>query len=175
MKKYVLVALIGLLLSAPLFAITDTTSTQIRAVVSADLYVSSDLALGPQDVIVDGEGGTKQLGTFKVVSNVAGLWRITVSSINKGRMKADGIATMYPYTFAVRSSSGGPLVTEVSSGDTLSGNLGDGTTAANKEVDVSTGVAEVTYYLEVTTASASSLGIPAGVYEDTITITISTI
>ncbi len=84
-------------------------------------------------------------------------------------MKAPGVSVFYPYTFAVKTAG--------STVPGLSGDLGDGTTAADKSANVTTGVATVVYTLEVTNAAASSFSpaLPAGEYVDSITLTVSTL
>jgi hypothetical protein len=166
MKKLALIAILALLVSVPAFAANSTT-TQIKAVINADLSITGGLPAGPTTLPL--AGGTTSLGTLTVSSNVAGAWRITVTSLNKGVMKATGISTFYPYTFAVKTA--GSVVTG------LSGSLGDGTTAADKSADVTTGVATVVYTLEVTNAAVSTFSpaLPAGEYVDSITVTVSTL
>ncbi|HAP54447.1 MAG TPA: hypothetical protein DCQ16_00395 [Spirochaetaceae bacterium] len=167
MKKLALIAVLVLLVSAPLFAANSTT-TQIKAVISADLSITAGLPAGPTTLPL--AGGTTTLGTITVNSNIAGAWNITVSSLNKGVMKAPGVSVFYPYTFDVKTGGG-------TSVPGLSGDLGDGTTAADKSANVTTGVATVVYTLEVTNAAASSFSpaLPAGEYVDSITLTVSTL
>ncbi|MEL7557054.1 MAG: hypothetical protein AAGU26_12880 [bacterium] len=166
MKKLALIAVLVLLVSAPIFAANSTT-TQIKAVINADLSITGGLPAGPTTLPL--AGGTTSLGTITVSSNIAGAWNITVSSLNKGVMKAPGVSAFYPYTFAVKTAG--------STVPGLSGDLGDGTTAADKSANVTTGVATVVYTLEVTNAAASSFSpaLPAGEYVDSITLTVSTL
>jgi len=168
MKKFVLFAIVVLLVSVPAFA-TSSASTVIKAVILQDLTIEPGFNPGPTSLSL--LGGTTTIGTLTVNSNLATAWTITISSTggagaNKGVMKASGVTEMYPYTVTLKTA--GATV--------LSGPLGDGTTATPlSKTDVLTGVATVIYTLDVTTAAVSTFSpaLPAGTYEDTITITIS--
>ncbi len=74
MKKLALIAVLVLLVSAPIFAANSTT-TQIKAVINADLSITGGLPAGPTTLPL--AGGTTSLGTITVSSNIAGAWNIT--------------------------------------------------------------------------------------------------
>jgi len=168
MKKFVLFAIVALLVSAPAFA-ADSSSTVIKAVIAQDLTITGGLPTVPTTLPLS--GGTTTIGTLTVNSNLATAWTITISSTggagaNKGVMKASGVTEVYPYTVTLKTA--GATV--------LTGSLGNGTTATPlSKTDVLTGVATVTYTLEVTTSAVTTFSpaLPAGTYEDTITITIA--
>lgn len=162
MKKFALIAIVVALASAPVFAI-DSSSTVIKAVIAQDLTITGGLPTVPTTLPLT--GGTTEIGTLTVSSNLASAWTITISSINKGVMVADGITRHYPYTVSL--STAGTSI--------LSGALGNGTDATPLSTNVTTGVATVTYLLKVTNAAVATFSpaLPAGTYQDTITITIA--
>ena len=167
MKKLALFAIVALLVSVPVFAQTTSTSKVITATISANLTITGGLTGGSQ--VIPANGGTTSLGNITIASNISGEWNVTISSAKYGRMKATDIAENIPYTVTFRPAGNGttPVINALS--------LGDGTVSGYtpRSATVNTGVATVIYTLEVTN-SAFSASLPAGTYDDTITLTIST-
>ena len=164
MKKFAILAILALLISIPVFAQTTSTSKVITATISANLNITGGFT--STALTLPAAGGTTSLGDITISSNMATAWTVTITSTKFGRMKASGITENIPYTVTFRPAGTGttPVISAQS--------LGNGTTGTPQSASVTTGVATVVYTLEVTNA-AFSASLPAGTYDDTITLTIS--
>ena len=149
MKKFGFMVLLVAVLSAPMFADTLTT-TVIRAVVGADLNITSDMASVEE---VNPALTSATLGNVTISSNMTGNWRIVVTSANDGAMVRVGGTDRYPYLLNFGTTVGHNLATDLSI--------------------TNTGVqASLTVPVSITYQSAAALALPAGTYEDTLTISL---
>ncbi|HWR12111.1 MAG TPA: hypothetical protein VN445_09830 [Rectinemataceae bacterium] len=152
MKKFVLLSMVLLLASVSAFAAGSTSSTQIIAVVGASVAVTGDL---PATTTVDVTATQASLGSVTITSNTTGSWTITVHSLNGGYMKGESLSNHYPFTVSIASISNQSL-------------------SADRTATV-TGTGVLNYPLTAYYSTASSLGLAADTYKDTITITVATL
>lgn len=150
MKKFVLFAIVALLASTPIFALGNTSSTQIVAIVGASVGVTGDL---PATTTIDVTATQASLGSVTIKSNITGTWTITVHSLNGGYMKGDSLSNHYDYTVSIASINNLSLSAD--------------------RIATITGTGELTYPLTAYYATASSLALAADTYKDTITITVA--
>ena len=155
MKKFVLLAVVAILASVPVFAAGNTSSTQIIAVVGASVAVTGDL---PTTTTIDVAATEAALGSVTITSNTTGSWTITVSSAHAGKMVGETLAGEYPYTVSIAS------LNKVS----LSASLATRTATV-------TGTGVLSYPLKAFYSTAASLSLAADTYKDTITITVATL
>lgn len=149
MKKFGFMVLLVAVLSAPVFADTLTT-TVIRAVVGADLNITSDMSAVEE---VNPALTSATLGNVTISSNMTGNWRIVVTSANDGAMVRVGGTDRYPYLLNFGTTVGHNLATDLSI--------------------TNTGVqSSLTVPVSLTYQTAASLALPAGTYEDTLTISL---
>ncbi len=152
MKKFVLFAIVALLASTPVFSAGNTSSTQIIAVVGASVGVTGDL---PATTTIDVTATQASLGSVTITSNTTGSWTITVHSLNGGYMKGESLSNHYDYTVSIASINNLSL-------------------SADRTATI-TGTGVLNYPLTAYYATASSLGLAADTYKDTITITVATL
>lgn len=150
MKKGFMLVLAVLFIGLPVFAGT-TISTTLQAVVGADLNITTTI---PGTKAVDPTLTSAALGSVTISSNVAS-WTITVHSANGGKMVRAGGGD-YPYTFTWGATTGLDLSTDYVQTKTAP-------------------QAATTYNLAIAYQTAASLGLSAGTYEDTLTITLATL
>jgi hypothetical protein len=149
MKKLLFVCLVFAVLALPVFSQTQAT-TVIRALVGADLTITTTM---PSTKDINPGLTSATLGDVTISSNIAGAWRIVFNSANGGAMVRSGGAERYPYT--------------LNFGDTIGHNL-----VANLTINKNTTQAATTTTVSISYQTAASLSLPAGTYEDTITISL---
>ena len=156
MKKFALLAIVALLVSAPVFAVGSSSTTQLVAVVGNTVTITGAL---PTSKTIDVTATSSEIGSLTITSNTAGNWRISVASTNSGNMKGDNTAALYPYKITLAPSAGTAIFENQSIGAGLTTTL-------------TTGVGAVTYNLTALYATADSLGLAADTYRDSITVTV---
>lgn len=149
MKKYFLAFCVVVALSFTAYAQTQA-STIIRAVVGADLTITTSM---PSIKTIDPGLTGATLGDVTISSNIAGAWRIVFSSSNSGAMVRVGGTERFPYT--------------LNFGDTTAHSL-----ATNLTVNKTAVQAATTTTVSISYQTAASLSLPAGTYEDTLTISL---
>jgi hypothetical protein len=150
MKKLLFVCLAFVVLALPVFTQTQAT-TVIRALVGADLTITTTM---PSEININPGLTSAILGNVTISSNIAaGGWRIVFNSANGGAMVRNGGTERYPYTLNFGDTIGYNLVTDL----TISKNTTQAATTTTVSISYQT---------------AASLSLPAGTYEDTITISL---
>lgn len=157
MKKFALAALVALLVSVPAFAAGSSSTTQIIAIVGNTVSITSAL---PTSTTIDVTATSSAIGSLTITSNTTGNWSISVTSANNGNMKGDNTAGLYPYKITLAPSTGAAIFENQSIGTGLSTTL-------------TTGVGAVTYNLTALYSTASSLGLAADTYRDSVTVTVA--
>jgi hypothetical protein len=157
MKKFVLIALVAIVASVPVFASGSSSSTQIVAIVGNTVTITS--ALTPSTTI-DVTSTSASIGSISITSNTAGNWSISVTSAHNGKMIGDNLSGEYPYKITLAPSTGSAIFENQSIGSGLTTTL-------------TTGIGAVTYNLTALYSTASSLSLAADTYRDTITITVA--
>ena len=157
MKKFALLAIVALLVSAPAFAVGGSSTTQLVAIVGNTVTITGAL---PASKTIDVTATSSEIGSLTITSNTAGNWSISVTSTNNGNMKGDNTAALYPYKITLAPSVGLAIFSNQSIGVGLSTTL-------------TTGVGAVTYNLSALYATATSLGLAADTYRDSVTITVA--
>lgn len=152
MKKYAFLLLVAFLAISPTFAVGNSSSTQIIAVVGASVAVTTDL---PASTSIDVTQTQSDLGSVVIKSNTTGSWTITVTSLNAGNMKGESTSTNYPYTVSIASIVNQSL--------------------SSPRTATITGTGTLTYPLTAFYATAASLNLAADTYKDTITVTVATL
>jgi hypothetical protein len=153
MKKALAVLLLALLPFS--FAIADSASslftTQVKATVDYTLTLTP--SFGAVSAITPGATSTS-IGTIAITSNLNG-WTLVIKSANGSKMIREGGTQEYPYRLTLGS--------EVANYDLAT----DLTVTKNGAQPATTLEVILTY------ATAASLNLPAGVYVDTLTFTLT--
>ncbi len=155
MKKALAVLLLALL---PLsFATADSASslftTQVKATVDYTLTLTP--SFGSVSAITPGATSTS-IGTIAITSNLNG-WTLVIKSANGGKMIRENGSQEYPYKLTLGSErSNWDLATDL--------------TVTKTGAQPATTLEVILNY-----ATAASLNLPAGVYVDTLTFTLSTL
>lgn len=157
MKKFALAVLVALMVSVPAFAAGSSSTTQIIAVVGNTVTITSAL---PTSTTIDVAGTSSSIGSLTITSNTTGNWSISVTSTHSGNMVGDNTAGLYPYKITLAPSTGTAIFENQSIGTGLSTTL-------------TTGVGAVTYNLTALYSTASSLGLAADTYRDSVTVTVA--
>lgn len=157
MKKFALAALVALLVSVPAFAAGSSSTTQIIAIVGNTVTITSAL---PTSATVDVAATSASIGSITITSNTSGNWTISVTSAHSGNMVGDSTAANYPYKITLAPSTGTAIFENQSIGTGLTTTL-------------TTGVGAVTYNLTALYSTASSLGLAADTYRDSVTISVA--
>ena len=164
MKKVIILVLLAIVVGLfPAFAVNDSSSLTVKALVSPIFSVNMT---EPDTFNIVGENSklipSKQIGSPVIVSNYNS-WRISVDSSynetsNVGRLKLDDAETYIPYTFALKDGD----TTVVSSFQTASPAQSI-TTKDGKEFGLY-------FYFD----SDDNTLWPQGIYRDTVILAIST-
>ena len=93
-KKVFLLVLAALLISVPVFAATEV-STTIQAIIGADLSITTNI---PGTKTIDIAATSTTLGSVTISSNLSS-WKIVIHSANGGKMVRVGGSDVYPYLF----------------------------------------------------------------------------
>jgi hypothetical protein len=149
MKKFFLVVLAVLFVAVPAFAATSI-STTLQATVGASLSITTTI---PGTKALDPTLTSATLGNVTITSNVTN-WTITIHSANGGKMIRSGSADIYPYLLNFGSETGINL-------------------ASDHVITKTAPQTAQTTSVSVTYDTAATLGISAGTYEDTLTITLA--
>jgi len=160
MKKYVLVALFAVAVFGVAFATSPQTGSLSLSATVPEAFTLT-VPTGTLSYTLDNSKATETwaLGTVTVISNVKD-WTIGLSSANAGVLKLGTTTETIPYTVTL-----GSLIVNKS--------LGDGTAATNQvsTAQTRTPKAGTGYALSLSFGSADFF--QAGVYTDTITVTIT--
>ncbi|MCX7027671.1 MAG: hypothetical protein NT061_09360 [Spirochaetes bacterium] len=150
MKKPLIIALLIALIGVPVFA-TDTLVSSSNITLSASVdYTLTLSSTIPSPSTLDPTETSKSLGNIVISSNLNG-YTLTITSANGGKMMYGTNA--YPYKLNVGSVTAINLATAYS-------------LAPTGTQPVTTLAVSATY------ATASSLSLPAGVYQDTLTVSL---
>ncbi|HNV19517.1 MAG TPA: hypothetical protein PK712_03945 [Rectinema sp.] len=152
-KKVFLLVLAALLISVPVFAATQVETT-IQATIGSSLSITTTI---PGTKAIDISTTSTSLGSVTISSNLTS-WKIVIHSANGGKMLRSGASDEYPYFLTFGSTTGISL----SSDYVIEKSAPQSATTTN---------VAVTY----TKASDFSPALPAGTYEDTLTISLSTL
>ncbi|HNV37120.1 MAG TPA: hypothetical protein PLQ30_07940 [Rectinema sp.] len=150
-KKVFLLVLAALLISVPVFAATQVETT-IQATIGADLSITTTI---PGTKAIDIAASSTTLGSVTISSNLTN-WKIRIHSGNGGKMIRVGGADVYPYKMNF-------------------GTISDIDLATDKVIDKTAPQSATTTSVVVTYTKAAEMipALPAGTYEDTITISLS--
>ncbi len=146
MKKFVLLVLAALFVAVPVFAATEV-STVLQATVGASLSITTTI---PGTKALDPTQTSATLGNVTITSNVSN-WKIVFHSANGGKMVYS--TNNYPYLLNFGSTTGIDLSTDY-------------------EIIKTAPQTATTTSVSVTYQTAATLGLPAGTYEDTLTISL---
>jgi len=146
MKKFVLLVLAALFVAVPVFAATEV-STILQATVGASLSSTTTI---PGTKALDPTQTSATLGNVTISSNVSN-WKIVFHSANGGKMVYS--TNNYPYLLNFGSTTGIDLSTDY-------------------EIIKTAPQTATTTSVSVTYQTAAALGLPAGTYEDTLTISL---
>jgi hypothetical protein len=146
MKKFVLLVLAALFVAVPVFAATEV-STVLQATVGASLSITTTI---PGTKALDPTQTSATLGNVTITSNVSN-WKIVFHSANGGKMVYS--TNNYPYLLNFGSLTGIDLSTDY-------------------EIVKTAPQTATTTTVSVTYQTAAALGLPAGTYEDTLTISL---
>lgn len=146
MKKFVLLVLAALFVAVPVFAATEV-STILQATVGASLSITTTI---PGTKALDPTQTSATLGNVTISSNVSN-WKIVFHSANGGKMVYS--TNNYPYLLNFGSTTGIDLSTDY-------------------EIIKTAPQTATTTSVSVTYQTAAALGLPAGTYEDTLTISL---
>ncbi|HAL93472.1 MAG TPA: hypothetical protein PLS88_04795 [Rectinema sp.] len=149
-KKVFLSVLAALLISVPVFAATQVETT-IQATIGADLSITTNI---PGTKAIDITASSTTLGSVTISSNLTN-WKIVIHSAKGGKMVRVGGSDVYPYLLNFGSTTGIDLASDYEIVKTA------------PQSPTSTTVV-VTY----TKASELNPALPAGTYEDTLTISL---
>lgn len=147
MKKFVLLVLAALFVAVPVFAATEV-STVLQATVGASLSITTTI---PGTKALDPTQTSATLGNVTITSNVSN-WKIVFHSANGGKMVYS--TNNYPYLLNFGTTTG----IDLSTGD--------------YEIVKTAPQTATTTTVSVTYQTAAALGLPAGTYEDTLTISL---
>lgn len=164
MKKVIILVLLAIVVGLfPAFAVNDSSSLTVKALVSPIFSVNMT---EPDTFNIVGENSklipSKQIGSPVIVSNYNS-WRISVDSSynetsNVGRLKLDDAETYIPYTFALKDGD-----TTVASSFQTASPAQSITTKDGKEFGLY-------FYFD----SDDNTLWPQGIYRDTVILAIST-
>jgi hypothetical protein len=157
MNKLAFIAIVSMILAVPAFAAPSNFSTEVKAAVDYTLTVTS--TIGTQSVL-DTTKNSTEIGKLTLVSNLNG-FKLTVTSANTGKMIRQNGTEQYPYTLTVASSTLGTLATAYS----LS-------TAYTYTATGAQPASELTFTLNYLKPTEFSPTLSAGVYVDTLTVSI---
>lgn len=146
MKKFVLVVLAALFVAVPVFAATEI-STVLQATVGASLSITTTI---PGTKALDPTLTSATLGNVTITSNVTN-WKIVIHSAHAGKMVYS--TNNYPYLLNFGAETGIDLATD-------------------HEIIKSAPQTATTSSVSVTYQTAAELALPAGTYEDTLTISL---
>ncbi len=146
MKKFVLVVLAALFVAVPVFAATEV-STVLQATVGASLSITTTI---PGTKALDPTLTSATLGNVTITSNVTN-WKIVIHSAHAGKMIYS--TNNYPYLLNFGAETGIDLATD-------------------KEIIKAAPQTATTSSVSVTYQTAADLALPAGTYEDTLTISL---
>ncbi len=146
MKKFVLVVLAALFVAVPVFAATEV-STVLQATVGASLSITTTI---PGTKALDPTLTSATLGNVTITSNVTN-WKIVIHSAHAGKMVYS--TNNYPYLLNFGAETGIDLATD-------------------KEIIKAAPQTATTSSVSVTYQTAADLALPAGTYEDTLTISL---
>ena len=149
-RKMFLLVLAALLISVPVFAATEVQTT-IQATIGADLSITTNI---PGTKAIDITVASTTLGSVTISSNLTS-WKIVISSENGGKMIRVGGTEEYPYLLNFGAVTGIDLATDYE----IIKSAPQSPTASN---------VVVTY----TKAAELVPALPAGTYEDTLTISL---
>jgi len=150
MKKWFLIlAMVSVLVFSVSSA--ETVSFNLQSIVGADLNITTTI---PGTKAVDPTTTATSIGTVTISSNLAS-WTITISSLHDGDMKRVGGTEVYPYLFSFGT---------VAVDHDLATDLVITKTAPQNATNVT---------LSISHQTAVTLGLPAGTYEDTITVALA--
>lgn len=151
MKKFFIASIILVFFAGAVFA-QESVTTKVTAIVGASLTITTTMSATTS---IDPALTSATLGTVTISSNLTGGWKITVNSLNAGAMLRSGGTDRYPYLLNFSSFA-------------IDQNLA--TDLVITRTGVQTGT---TSTISITYSTASSLGLPAGTYEDTLTISLA--
>ncbi len=157
MKKLAFIAIVSMILAVPAFATPSNFSTEVKAAVDYTLTVTS--TIGTQSVL-DTTKNSTEIGKLTLVSNLNG-FKLTVTSANSGKMIRQNGTEQYPYTLTVASSTLGALVT-----------AHDLSTAYTYTATGAQPSSELTFTLNYLKPTEYTPTLTAGVYVDTLTVSI---
>jgi uncharacterized protein YpuA (DUF1002 family) len=146
MKKFALVVLAALFVAVPVFAATEI-STVLQATVGASLSITTTI---PGTKALDPTLTSATLGNVTITSNVTN-WKIVIHSAHAGKMIYS--TNNYPYLLNFGAETGIDLATD-------------------HEIIKSAPQTATTSSVSVTYQTAADLALPAGTYEDTLTISL---
>jgi len=146
MKKFALVVLAALFVAVPVFAATEI-STVLQATVGASLSITTTI---PGTKALDPTLTSATLGNVTITSNVTN-WKIVIHSAHAGKMIYS--TNNYPYLLNFGAETGSDLATD-------------------HEIIKSAPQTATTSSVSVTYQTAADLALPAGTYEDTLTISL---
>jgi len=146
MKKFALVVLAALFVAVPVFAATEI-STVLQATVGASLSITTTI---PGTKALDPTLTSATLGNVTITSNVTN-WKIVIHSAHAGKMIYS--TNNYPYLLNFGAETGIDLATD-------------------HEIIKSAPQTATTSSVSVTYQTAAELALPAGTYEDTLTISL---
>jgi hypothetical protein len=146
MKKFALVVLAALFVAVPVFAATEV-STVLQATVGASLSITTTI---PGTKALDPTLTSATLGNVTITSNVTN-WKIVIHSAHAGKMVYS--TNNYPYLLNFGAETGIDLATD-------------------KEIIKAAPQTATTSSVSVTYQTAADLALPAGTYEDTLTISL---
>lgn len=158
MKKFAFIAIVSLILAVPAFATPSNFSTEVKAAVDYTLTVTS--TIGTQSVL-DTTKNSTEIGKLSLVSNLNG-YKLTVTSANSGKMIRQSGTEQYPYTLTVTSSTLGALATAHNLGTAFTYTTTGGAQPAS----------ELTFTLNYLKPTEFTPMLTAGVYVDTLTVSI---
>ena len=147
MKKFVLLVLAALFVAVPVFAATYV-STVLQATVGASLSITTTI---PGTKALDPSQTSATLGNVTISSNVTN-WKIVIHSAHGGNM-VNSLLDEYPYLLNFGSATGIDLATDY-------------------EIVKTAPQAATSTTVSVTYDTAANLALPAGLYEDTLTISL---
>lgn len=147
MKKVFLMVLAVAFVALPAFA-AESISTVLQATVGASLSITTTI---PGTKAIDPTLTSAALGSVTITSNVNS-WKIVIHSTNGGKMLYS--TNNYPYLLTFGSTTG----IDLSTGD--------------YEVVKSAPQSATATNVSITYQTAATLALPAGTYEDTLTISL---
>jgi hypothetical protein len=157
MKKLAFIAIVSMLLAAPAFAEPNRFTTVVTASVDYTITVTS--TIGTQSVLDTSKNNT-EIGKLILLSNLTG-FKLTVTSANSGKMIRQNGTEQYPYTLTVVSSTLGKIA------DAWALSTAYSYTKAGAQP-----ASDLTFTLNYLKPTEYSPTLSAGVYVDTLTMSI---